>query len=155
MAVSGTPRRRERRAAERERIRRRRGSGGGGGGGEGASGGGIRARPARLGAAYSGWWWYACARPERAPKTQRERKRKGNGKCFFSSLSFLPVPARLVSCGIGAGDADSHCADNPPFLCVANCNAKWQIVALRRSRPLVPCGCSWMGLSSSLMDRRK
>jgi len=101
--VSGTRRRRERRAvAERERIRRRRGSGGGGGGGEGASGGGIRARPARLGAAYSGWWWwYACARPERAPQDPAREEKKGKWEMlFFFSISLSLLSSRSSSFGV-------------------------------------------------------
>jgi hypothetical protein len=95
-----------------ESGRRPRGSGSGSGvaaaaeAGKAHRVGAVRARPARLGSAYSRWWWWCavCVRENgESPNTEypaRERKRKGNGKCFFS-LSLLsprnPVPARLVS----------------------------------------------------------
>lgn len=52
------------------------------------------------------------------------------GNVFFSLLSSRSSPARLlVSRGIGAGDADSHDADNLVFFCVCvHRNAKLQIV---------------------------
>jgi hypothetical protein len=79
------------------------------------------------------------------------------GNVFFSLLSSRSSPARLlVSRGIGAGDADSHDADNLVFFCVCvHRNAKLQIVSvtLGRSKPLVPCG--WLALSLSLTDRQE
>lgn len=65
--------------------------------------GGIRARPARLGAAYSGrWWWYACARPERAPRPSERGKEREMGNVFFPSLSPF-FPFQLVWCLAGSG----------------------------------------------------
>jgi hypothetical protein len=111
-AVSVGRRRLERRAAGRERIRRRRGSGGGAGGGEGASGVGESGRGRR------GWGQHirggdgggVRARDrKRAPlphpgaRPSEERKRKGNGNCFFPPpLSrFRPVSSSFWSLALG------------------------------------------------------
>jgi hypothetical protein len=130
-----------------ESGRRPRGSGSGSGvaaaaeAGKAHRVGAVRARPARLGSAYSRWWC-AYARTERAPiPRERERgKEREMGNVFFY-LSLLsprnPVPARLVSRGTGSrrgrGNADSQC-----------CLVQLLALAFGRSKPLVPLGCCFL-----------